>query len=118
MGQMKRRERYGAEQWAKMQQRFPVMMEFRYDSTLKAWRVAFRPRGRSVALPRVFHFGSDDKVRDLFHRFGSSRMAEDMAALEFAIRTRRGNVELMLCEEQLSKLRTPKRPTLNTERRI
>lgn len=66
----------------------------------------------------MLHFGTDEKLRDLFHRFGSSRMAEDIAALEFAIRTKRGNVELMLAEEHLSTLRTPKRPTLNTDRRI
>jgi hypothetical protein len=64
----------------------------------------------------VLHFGTDDKLRDLFQRFGTRKMAEDMAALEYAIRTGRGAVELMLGPEQLSKLTAPKRPTLNTER--
>lgn len=94
MEQMKRRERYEAEQWAKMQQRIPVMMEFRYDSKLRPGVLPFA----RVDAPSPFLACSDD--------------------LEFAIRTRRGNVEPMFCEEQLSKLRTPKRPTPNTERRI
>jgi hypothetical protein len=115
MGFMKRREAREAQERATVR---PVVMEFRYDSTAHFWRVTFRPRGNSIALPRVLHFGTDDKLRDLFQRFGTRRMREDVAALEFAIRTRRGNVELMLGEEQLSKLRTPKRPTLNTDRGV
>lgn len=113
MGFMKRRERRESEQRAAMR---PTLMQFRYDATVGSWRVTFRPRGDSIALPRVLHFGTEDKLRDLFRRNGSRRMAEDVAALDFAIRTGRGNVELTLGEEQLSKLRTPKRPTLKTER--
>lgn len=114
MGSMKRRERYEAEQWAKAQQSVPVLMQFRYDGTAGFWRVTFRPRGATIALPRVLHFGNEDKLRELFRRFGSQRMAEDVAALDYAINTGRGNIELMLGEEQLSKLRTAKRPTLQT----
>lgn len=33
----------------------PVIIQFRYDSTVKLWRVTFRPRGDSIALPRVMH---------------------------------------------------------------
>jgi hypothetical protein len=77
---------------------------------VKHWRVTFGPRGASIALPRVLHFAGDDKLHDLFRRFGSRRRSEDVAALEFAIRTGRGNVELTLGEEQLSKLRTPNVP--------
>lgn len=112
---MKRREKWESEQRTAIG---PVLMQFRYDEPAGFWRVNFRPRGDTIALPRVLHFGSEDKLRDLFSRFGSRRMAEDVAALDFAIRTGRGAVELTLGEEQLSKLRTPKRPTLNTERRI
>ena len=112
MGQMKRREAREAKEWATLR---PVLMEFRYDHTLRLWRVTFRPRGASVALPRVMHFGDAGKLRDLFQRFGSRRMSEDVAALEFAINSKRGAVELMLGESQLSKLRIGKPPTLNTE---
>lgn len=94
----------------------PVLMQFRYDSTLHSWRVTFRPRGNSIALPRVLHFGTDDKLRELFRRFGSCRMSDEEAALEFAIRTGGSNVELMLGPQQLAKLTTPKRPTLKVER--
>lgn len=94
----------------------PVHMQFRYDRTAGFWRVKFRPRGASIALPRVLHFGNEDKLRDLFQRFGTRRMSEDMAALEFGIRTGRGNVGLKLGDEQLDKLKTPKRSTLRTER--
>jgi hypothetical protein len=112
---MKRREKRESEQRAALR---PVLMQFRYDTRAGFWRVTFRPRGDSIALPRVLHFGTDDKLRELFQRFGTRRMSEDVAALEFAFRTGRGNVELALGEEQLAKLRTAKRPTLNTERRI
>jgi hypothetical protein len=79
---------------------------------------SFRPRGDSVPLPRVPHFGDAEKLHDLFQRFGTRRMAEDVAALEFALRSRGGAVELMLGEEQLRKLRAPQPPTLNTRRGV
>jgi hypothetical protein len=113
MGYMKRAEARFREDHASM---CPVMMEFKYDSTVKFWRVVFRPRGDSVPLPRVMHFGDAEKLRDLFQRFGSRRLAEDHATLEFAINAKRGAVELMLGETQLRKLRQHKVPSLNTER--
>lgn len=64
------------------------------------------------------HFGDAEKLRELFRRFGSHQLAEDLAALEFAISTKRGAVELMLGETQLSKLRAHKRPTLSTDRGV
>jgi len=113
---MKRAEARYAKERASIR---PVMMEFRYDSTVNLWRVTFRPRGDSVPLPRVFHFGDAEKLRDLFSRFGSRQMAEDVAALEYAItRTKRGAAELTLGAAQLSKLERAKRPTLNTERGV
>jgi hypothetical protein len=115
MGSMKRAEAQFAKEWATIR---PVMMEFRYDHTVKLWRVKFRARGDSIALPRVMHFGDAEKLRDLFKRFGSRRMAEDVAALEFAINAKRGAVELMLGEMQLRTLRQHKAPTLNTERGV
>jgi len=112
---MKRLMAREAAEWATVR---PVMMEFRYDPTVSLWRVVFRPRGNSVPLPRVCHFGDPEKLRDLFRRFGSHQMAEDHASLEFAINTQCGAVELMLGEMQLRKLREHKRPTLNTERGV
>ena len=64
------------------------------------------------------HFGDAEKMRVLFKRFGSRQLAEDHAALEFAINTKRGAVELTLAETQLRHLRKHKRPTLNTERGV
>jgi hypothetical protein len=93
-------------------------MEFRYDHTVKLWRVTFQPCGNSVPLPRVMHFGDSEKLRDLFRRFGSRQLAEDHGALEFAISTKRGAVELMLGETQLRELRKHKRPTLSTDRGV
>ena len=69
-------------------------------------------------MPRVLHFGDAEKLRELFRRFGSRQLAEDHASLEFAINIKRGAVELTLAEMQLRKLRTPRRSTLNTDRRI
>ena len=116
MGHMKRAEARYAEEHANVR---PVMLEFRYDATVKLWRVTFRPRGDSVPLPRVIHFGDAEKLRDLFRRFGSRRMAEDVATLEFAIiNAKRGAVELMLGETQSRHLRIHKRPTLKTERGV
>jgi hypothetical protein len=115
MGTMKRREAREAQELASVR---PVLMQFRYDSPGGFWRVTFRARGDTIALPRVLHFEDAEKMRDLFRRFGSRRTAEDVAAFEFAIGTGRGAVELMLGEVQLSKLRSAKRPTLNTERGV
>lgn len=110
---MKRREKREAEEWAKAQLRVPVYMQFR--SAGKFWRVTFRPKGATVPLPRVFYFGSDDKLRDLFGRFGASRMAEDLAALEFALHSGGGAVELMLAEAQLKILRASSTSTNGVE---
>lgn len=88
-------------------------MQFRWADT--HWRVTFRPRGDTIALPRVLHFGDAEKLRDIYRRFGTRHLSEDAAALEFAIRTRRGAVELMLGKEQLSKLQESKRPSPNTD---
>ena len=115
MGNMKRAETRYAKEHANTR---PVMMEFRYDSTVKLWRVTFRQRGDSVPLPRVIHFGDAKKLRDLFRSFGSRQLAEDHAGLEFAIKTKRGAVELKLAETQLRHLRLHKTPTLNTERGV
>lgn len=115
MGNMKRREGREAKEWTTIR---PVLMQFRYDHTVSLWRVTFRPHGDSVPLPRVIHFGHAEKLRELFRRFGSRRMAEDVAALEFAMRSGGGAIELMLGEAQLCKLRQHKKPTLNTERGV
>jgi hypothetical protein len=116
MGYMKRAEAYFAKEHASIR---PVMMEFKYDHTVSLWRVVFRPRGDSIPLPRVMHFGDAEKLRDLFKRFGSRQLAEDHSALEFAIiNTKRGAVELMLGETQLRKLRQHRTPTLNTDRDV
>lgn len=64
------------------------------------------------------HFADAEKLRDLFKRFGSRQLAEDHAALEFAINTKRGAIELMLGERQLRELRKHRTPTLNTERGV
>jgi len=65
-------------------------MHFRYDHAFSLWRVTFRLRGETVALPRVLHFGDTEKLRDLFRRFGSRQVAQDHGALDFAINTKRG----------------------------
>lgn len=89
MAYMKRREMREAEHRNAMR---PVLMQFRYDATARLWRVIFRPRGETIALPRAVHFGDGDKLRDLFQRFSSFRMSEDVAALEFGIRAGRQRV--------------------------
>jgi hypothetical protein len=111
MGYMKRAEAQYAKERASIH---PVLMQFTYDSTVKLWRVTFRPRGDNT-LPRVIHFGDAEKLRDLFRRFGSRQTDGDVATLEFAIRSKRGKVELMLGEMQLRHLRKHKTPTLNTD---
>ncbi len=115
MGYNKRAAAQHAKEWATVR---PVMMQFAYDHTVKLWRVVFRPRGDSVPLPRVMHFGDAEKLRELFRRFGSRQMAEDVAALDFAINAKRGAVELMLGDMQLRHLRKRKTPRLNTERGV
>ena len=115
MGSMRRAETYYAKERESAR---PVMMQFAYDHTVKLWRVVFRPRGDSVPMPRVMHFGDAEKLRELFRRFGSRQLAEDHAALEFAINTKRGAVELTLAETQLRHLRQHRTPRLNTDRGV
>jgi hypothetical protein len=116
MGSMRRTLAYYAKEHASAR---PVMMQFAYDHTVKLWRVTFQPRGDSIPLPRVMHFGDAEKLPELFRRFCSHQLAEDHAALEFAINnTKRGAVELTLAETQLRHLRQHRIPTLNTERGV
>jgi hypothetical protein len=115
MGFMMRRERREAEGRVSVRS---VMMQFAYDHTVKLWRVTFRPRGDSIPMPRVMHFGDAEKLRELFRRFGSRQLAEDHAALEFAINTNRGAVELTLAETQLRHRRQHRTPTLDTGRGV
>jgi hypothetical protein len=75
MGHMKRAEAQFRQEHASIR---PVMMEFKYDSTVKLWRVVFRPRGDSIPLPRVMHFGEAEKLRDLFRRLGRANLQRIM----------------------------------------
>jgi hypothetical protein len=51
---MKRAEAQFRKEWASIR---PVLMQFTYDNTVSLWRVTLRPRGDSIPLPRVMHFG-------------------------------------------------------------
>ena len=51
-----------------------------------------------VPIPR------SDKLRSLHQRFGKARLLEDVAALEYAISTGRGIVQLALGAEQMAHL--------------
>ena len=97
-----------------MGERPPCSLQFRHDDVAMCWRVTFRPRGSDIALPRLLHFGDAEKLRTMFQRFATRRMAEDVAALEFGIRVGRGAVELLLGEQELRKLRTAKSPSLRS----
>jgi hypothetical protein len=90
--------------------------EWQCQLAVQLWRVTFRPRDDSVPLPRLLHFGDAEKLRDLFRRFGSRKLAEDHADLYF--NAKRGAVELMLGETKLRELRRHKPLTLNTERGV
>lgn len=68
------------------------------------------PSHEPRALPRAYNFATADKIQDLYTRFGTSGMAEDKAAVEYAIRTGRGMVELTLGEEQYRVLQMVKAP--------
>ena len=107
MGQMKRQERYYAEEWAKAN-RHLVLMAF--DRRGPGWRITFRDQPTNARLPRVITFTNADKIRDLHRRFGARRMSEDVAAFEFALTHGRGLVELRLGDEQYAKLQNQKAP--------
>ncbi len=92
----------------KCQPRHAVLMIF--DRLPGGWRVSFRQTNH-WPLPRAYTFTNPDKIRDLYTRFGSSRIAEDVASFEFGLQNGRGVVELTLEEEQYRVLHMEKAPT-------
>jgi hypothetical protein len=81
-----------------------------FDRRGPGWRITFRDRPSNTRLPRVITFTDPDKIRDLYRRFGAQRMAEEVAAFEFALTHGRGLVELSLGEEEYVKLKNVKGP--------
>lgn len=103
---MKWRERFAAEQWEKAAERpHQVLMGFARFCT--GWQVRFTPVTSDWVL-WVFTFADADKIRSMFCRFGTRRMAEDVAAFEDAIPHGTGAVELRLGVEQYAALRKRK----------
>lgn len=62
-------------------ERIPMCFEF----TAGMWHVRFRTVAWARDLPRVLHFRDSSKIRDLYMRFGSSHLLEDVAAFEYAV---------------------------------
>ena|SRR6185437_16097936 len=106
MAQMKRQERYYAEQWEKGNRQHFVLMAF--DRRGPGWRITFRDQPSNNRLPRVITFTDPDKIRDLYRRFGARRLSEDVAAFEFGLLHGRGLVELRLGGEQYATLKEQK----------
>jgi hypothetical protein len=103
MGQMKRRERYEAEQRAKLAAR-PHQVLMRFQRFPTGWQVRFTPVGSDWVL-RVCTFANDDKIISMWRRFAVRRMSEDVQVFEFAIQNGSGAVELRLGDEQLAALK-------------
>jgi hypothetical protein len=102
MGAMKRRERYEAEQRARLAVR-PHKVLMRFDRFSMGWKVRFTPVGGDWVL-RVCTFADPEKIRSMFRRFAARHMTEDVSAFEYAIQHGSGAVELRLGEEQYASL--------------
>ena len=74
------------------------------------WRLLFKDHQTSWPLSRVVTFRDPDKIRNLYQRFGSKRMSEDVAAFEYGLQQGSGIVELTLGDDQYRVLQTAKAP--------
>ena len=61
----------------------------------------FRTAPAPYIFPRRFVFADSYKIRDLFLRYGASKLSEDMAAFDYAIGQGKGIVDLLLGDEQV-----------------
>lgn len=68
----------------------------------------FRTAPAQYIFPRRFVFADSYKIRDLFLRYGASKLSEDMAAFDYAIGQGKGIVDLLLGDEQVAVLEAKK----------
>ena len=73
------------------------------------WRVSFLESDCRTSLPLNLTFTTEDKVREMFTRFGAGRLLEDEQGLEHGISIGRGGVWLSLTEEQYQRLKLGRR---------
>lgn len=100
---MKRREQYEAQERAKLAARpHEIMMRFQRFPT--GWQVRFTPVTSDWVL-RVCTFADCEKIRNIWRRFASRRMSEDVQVFEFALARGSGAVELRLGDEQMVALK-------------
>lgn len=85
------------------------------------WHVFFRTAPVPYIFPRRFVFADSCKIRDLFLRYGASKLSEDMAAFDYAVGRGKGIVDLFLGDEQFAVLKAeraqPGRAGLDATRR-
>ena len=84
------------------------------------WQVWFRCVTNGI-YPRRFNFAHHLKIRDLYLRFGTSKLVEDHLAFATAVMNGKGIVDLLLGPEQIAVLENKRAPPgrvgLDTTRR-
>ena len=82
-----------------------VVMNFMLN---RGWHVSFLEADARTVLPLKLAFKTEDKVREMFDRFGQ-RYPENERILEHGLNIGRGSVWLEVAEEQYQKLRRVRR---------
>jgi hypothetical protein len=75
-----------------------------YMDRRNGWYVSFLEADCKTSLPVKLTFGTADKIRIMYQRFGS-QLQEDKHALEHGIRIGRGGAWITLNKEQYQRLR-------------
>lgn len=85
-----------------------VLMCFERAKGRSYWEVWFRSPPLPGILPRRLTFTDSYKIRDLFLRYGASKLSEDIAAFDYAVGQGKGIVDLMLGPDQIAVLEAKK----------
>lgn len=70
----------------------------RFERNLDVWRMTLTAPGLQL---REYTFADSSKVEDMAKRGGAMRILADVQAVEFAIRSGRGGIQLALNDAQL-----------------
>ncbi len=70
-----------------------------------SWTVQFLEPDLKTSVGRIRKFASDDKIRELIARTPTRLDLAAKEALEYAISTGRGGIDLLVTQEQYRKLR-------------
>lgn len=69
------------------------------------WHIWFMEPDLRTPLPRKLNFAGADKIREMFERFGESKVLEYRHAMDYAIEVGRGLIWLDLSDDQYAELK-------------